>query len=389
MSEIILTGILAVRIVTFLSFMICATFLYLFNKGYYKKLNIPWVMLSLGLVVSSLLQLPYIILGIQMVIDIITAIILIASGIFVMIHAMNMFKDKLIPKNWIILSLTFIGIGIFQIFFIFIPNIQLAISALMLLFAMLIALVIFIECTREIWREWGMERVKTGVYALDELMHGGIPPGSTVLVIGPPGIGKTTLAEQFIADGLIRGQPCLYISIDEYPKDVRDRIKRFEANDKGLIIIDAVSWKHNKKSKEKWVIESEPDLDKLSITLTKALESIKATGNKKAVFDAFSSVALFSQPDMVLKFFQNSVNKLRAADFTSLIIIEAGALEEKTLSTLKYLADGIIQIKKEGSKAYINIEKMKGTSFNHEWWEFNIGRSGASIGKKFEEEIEI
>lgn len=60
-----------------------------------------------------------------------------------------------------------------------------------------------------------MIRVSTGIEGLDEMVDGGIPAGHTVLVIGPAGSGKTTFALQFIWNGLVKDEACMFISLEE------------------------------------------------------------------------------------------------------------------------------------------------------------------------------
>jgi circadian clock protein KaiC len=58
-------------------------------------------------------------------------------------------------------------------------------------------------------------RMPSGVNGLDEVMDGGIPVGDTTLVLGPPGAGKTICSLNFIAEGLSRGERCVYISFQD------------------------------------------------------------------------------------------------------------------------------------------------------------------------------
>lgn len=58
-------------------------------------------------------------------------------------------------------------------------------------------------------------RISIGVDGLDEMTHGGLPVGSSTLVLGPSGCGKTSLALRFIARGLDDGERCLYVSFQE------------------------------------------------------------------------------------------------------------------------------------------------------------------------------
>lgn len=57
-----------------------------------------------------------------------------------------------------------------------------------------------------------MEKIKTGVPGLDEVLGGGIPKGFLVLVAGPPGAGKTTLTSQVAFHHAKRGGHALVLS---------------------------------------------------------------------------------------------------------------------------------------------------------------------------------
>ena len=58
-------------------------------------------------------------------------------------------------------------------------------------------------------------RCLTGVEGLDEILCGGLPRDCFYLVQGDPGSGKTTLALQFLREGLRLGEPGFYITLSE------------------------------------------------------------------------------------------------------------------------------------------------------------------------------
>src|ERR1041385_8879180 len=61
----------------------------------------------------------------------------------------------------------------------------------------------------------GDSRCTTGVDRLDGILGGGFPRGNTVLVAGASGMGKTTLAFQFLCEGARLGEPSAFISVTE------------------------------------------------------------------------------------------------------------------------------------------------------------------------------
>jgi circadian clock protein KaiC len=66
--------------------------------------------------------------------------------------------------------------------------------------------------------------ISTGIARLDRIMGGGFPQHSTALLIGPPGIGKTTLGLHFLSQ-CDRDNPGLFFGFYETPAAIRDKAK--------------------------------------------------------------------------------------------------------------------------------------------------------------------
>jgi circadian clock protein KaiC len=65
------------------------------------------------------------------------------------------------------------------------------------------------------------KRVPTGIIGLDEMLSGGFVEGSAVLVRGAPGVGKTSLALQYLVHGATQcDEPGLLISFEEFPQSL-------------------------------------------------------------------------------------------------------------------------------------------------------------------------
>src|SRR5262245_47115339 len=57
--------------------------------------------------------------------------------------------------------------------------------------------------------------VATGIEGVDEILRGGLTPHRLYLLEGNPGSGKTTLALQFLLEGVRRGESGLYVTLSE------------------------------------------------------------------------------------------------------------------------------------------------------------------------------
>jgi KaiC/GvpD/RAD55 family RecA-like ATPase len=60
-----------------------------------------------------------------------------------------------------------------------------------------------------------LERVKTGIDGLDNIIEGGLPKSSITLVSGPPGSGKSIFCFQFLYTGVKKGEKCLFLTLDK------------------------------------------------------------------------------------------------------------------------------------------------------------------------------
>src|SRR6056297_689497 len=81
--------------------------------------------------------------------------------------------------------------------------------------------------------------VSTGIEKLDEILDGGFQENRTVLVTGPPGAGKSTLAMNFLQAGLENDEHCTYISTEQTPDELRDTFEpfSFDLTDESLTVL--------------------------------------------------------------------------------------------------------------------------------------------------------
>ncbi len=63
-----------------------------------------------------------------------------------------------------------------------------------------------------------MERIATGIAALDDILHGGIPEGAAILIAGRPGIGKTILANQIMFHNASPDNKAIYFTTLSEPQ---------------------------------------------------------------------------------------------------------------------------------------------------------------------------
>jgi circadian clock protein KaiC len=71
------------------------------------------------------------------------------------------------------------------------------------------------------------QRVSTGIQGFDELIQGGFPKGSFTVISGNPGTGKTIYGIQFLWNGLVNEEKCLYICLEQPRWDIIEQAWQF------------------------------------------------------------------------------------------------------------------------------------------------------------------
>jgi circadian clock protein KaiC len=66
------------------------------------------------------------------------------------------------------------------------------------------------------------EKANSGIWGLDDVLEGGFSRGHVFLLEGEPGAGKTTIGLQFLLAGALAGERCLYITLSETEKELRE-----------------------------------------------------------------------------------------------------------------------------------------------------------------------
>ena len=227
------------------------------------------------------------------------------------------------------------------------------------------------------------ERVTTGIKGLDEMLGGGLLPGSRVLVRGAPGTGKTSLALQFLVHGATRwDESGLLISFEEFPSSLhRDA--------------EALGWNLRKleASGKLRVLFTSPEvfLAGLETPDSQLNQLILATNTRRLVLDSVSHFGRLADDQQELRQIYTSVaNGLRREGVTAVLLGEEGRAGYRRADRggLSFVVDTIILLR------YIEIEsamqralvvlKMRGSDHAKDIRRYKIGRGGLVVLEAFE-----
>jgi circadian clock protein KaiC len=220
-------------------------------------------------------------------------------------------------------------------------------------------------------------RLSTGVQGLDELMGGGIPSGYSVLIAGPSGSGKTVLSNQFIVEGVARGEKGIVAIFEKRPNDYLQTTPRGEEFEKLV------------RQKKLEVIYLRPLDLSIDETLLELQNAVKRLGAKRAVIDSLSGLELALAPTF-REDFRESLYRMMGAltglGVTVMATVElADAYTDLRFSPqgIAFLTDAIIiqrYIEIEGQlKRALMVVKVRSSQHSKELREYEISSDGGIV----------
>lgn len=222
-----------------------------------------------------------------------------------------------------------------------------------------------------------IDRAETGIPGLDRLMEGGFVRGSTNLIAGTAGTCKTTFCMQFLWHGLQKGEPGVYVTLEQKPDEILADMSRFGWDFKKFI--DAGKFKIDS------VIAS--DITQLSTTM---FTSLKRIGAKRFALDSLSLAAMGwkERPEeffkLRLKIF-DMLNTLKNTGVTALLISEIPKAEKDALSRFgfeEFVVDSVILLQSfavAGPIRSLQILKMRRTDHGKKIYPFDVTAKGLVV----------
>jgi KaiC/GvpD/RAD55 family RecA-like ATPase len=241
---------------------------------------------------------------------------------------------------------------------------------------------------QELQIEVKQQKVKTGIPRLDDLMFGGIPFGINASVYGPAYVGKEVVVNLFMAEGLKKGVPVLWVLTDKGPADVRDEmsfvLQGYEEYEKlGLVrYIDAYSKSMGAEATDPNTTYIDEATDHQSIL--KAVEAIATEWKKKYPtyrlgFRSVSTLIAYLDPTTTFKFLQPFVGRRKRDKAVAFYVIEKGMHEEQEIQMLGSLMDGSIEFKVEQLKSFLSIKGICDVQ-SRGWIRYTYTKSSVSVG---------
>jgi circadian clock protein KaiC len=223
-------------------------------------------------------------------------------------------------------------------------------------------------------------RCSTGVDGLNTILGGGFPRDRIYLIQGSPGVGKTTLALQFLLDGAHSGERGLYITLSE-TKDELDGVARSHGWDLDGIALYELSAMEDKLRGETESTFFHPSEIELNRTTEIILAEIERINPSRLVFDSLSEMRMLAETPLR---YRRQILRLKqflaGRKCTVLFLDDCGSNDHDVQS----IVHGVISLKRRSpefgaARRQVNVAKIRGVRFIEGNHDYNIETGGMVV----------
>ena len=226
------------------------------------------------------------------------------------------------------------------------------------------------------------KRAKTGVPGLDDVLHGGLIAERLYLVDGNPGAGKTTMAIQFLLEGIRAGEKCLYVTLSETRLELEAGAESHGWSLEGIEIIELIADERELQDDEQLTMlpASEVELGETTRNILAAVEQGKP---RRMVLDSLSELRLLAQNSLRYRRQILSLKQFFIGRCCTVLMLDDRTAQGPDLQ-LHSIAHGVIALDSR-SPAYgqarrqLEIMKFRGSDFVSGFHDFTIRSGGLHV----------
>lgn len=235
----------------------------------------------------------------------------------------------------------------------------------------------------------------TGIQGLDQLLSGGIPKGRVVLIVGGPGSGKTTLASQFLYNGISQFEENgIFVSLDESKEHFYREMNKFgwdfskSEKENKFRFVDATKMSRAAILREKLSLEAKSlrgkqlQIDRLIEKIEEAIDEVNA---QRVTLDTLATL-FYRFPDPIERRIAivDLIESLSDLKITTLITTELDRLSlDRKVTVEEYMAHGVIMMQTLFSGGVtsraLQVVKMREAKINSNLVPYTIENNGIEI----------
>ena len=226
-------------------------------------------------------------------------------------------------------------------------------------------------------------RLKSGISGLDDILHGGFPQGHLYLVEGDPGTGKTTMALQFLLDGIRNGEKVLYVTLSESRQELEQVAGSHGWSVENLEIFEMIPPDDDLTPESQYTVFHPSEVE-LADTIGSILNKVEEVQPQRLVFDSLAELRMLARDP--LKYRRQILALKRKVSGRNITVL---LLDDRTGSggddlQLQSIAHGVVVMQSLGRdygiiRRRLAVHKLRGSAFREGYHDYVIQSGGLQI----------
>jgi circadian clock protein KaiC len=225
-------------------------------------------------------------------------------------------------------------------------------------------------------------RVRTGIEGLDDILCGGLPKDRLFLLTGEPGTGKTTLAMQFLIEGVRNGERSLYVTLSETAEELRAAATSHEWNLGDVQIVELMPPAETLGPEDQYTIFHPSDIE-LGQTTRRVFDEVEQRRPARLVLDSLAELRLLAHDPLRYRRQILALKQFFVGRSCTVVLLDDRS-GSSTDGHLESISHGVILLERRvvhygGARRRLQVVKMRGVPLREGYHDFVIETGGLRV----------